>query len=672
MKFQLSFVVIFILTIFPLYAKVEHLMPMPKSVEIKKGAFNLGGNISITDSTETELLKDFFVSNGCNLTTDGVPVIVTIVDSIPGMYDYELYGYLNEAYSLKVHRNGICIDAVTSTGVIRAVQTLNQLIEGTNGAKEIEAVEIVDWPAFKVRGFMHDTGRSYVSIDELVKQIELLSRFKVNTFHWHLTENQAWRYAVDKYPDLTSAHFMTRDEGKFYSYDDCRRVIEVAKKHGVTIIPEIDMPGHSAAFVRAMGVDMQTERGKKILFDVLDDVVETFKESPFVHIGGDEVAITDSTFLDEMIAKVHALGKRVVCWNKINGVDISKHAFDMTQMWATAGSKVDGIPNIDCRYNYANHFDVFADLIGIYKSSIYYSSKGSPEIAGAICCFWNDRKLPSQDEIVSQNNLYASVLATNERAWRGGGGQYIEKGGTSLPLRNEEFNDFVDWERRFLFHKDHSLIDEKIPYVKQSDVKWRITDAFPNNGDSSAVFPPEIFISEKYKFDGKEFGTKDAIGAAHYLKHTWGSVIPSLFESPQINSTAYAYTYVYSPIEQYAGALIEFQNYGRSECDKAPDAGCWDRKGSKVWLNDEEILPPVWINSGKVINNETDLANENFSSRKPSVIRLKKGWNKVLLKLPYVKAEGIRLNKWMFTFVITDKQGRNALEDIIYSPEKIR
>ncbi|MDE6819091.1 MAG: glycosyl hydrolase family 20, partial [Muribaculaceae bacterium] len=90
-----------------------------------------------------------------------------------------------------------------------------------------------------------------------------------------------------------------------------------------------------------------------------------------IHMGADEKTITDNTFLDTMIDHLHSLGKKVMCWNRINGVNIADHKFDMTQMWATAGSKISGIPNIDCRYNYTNHFDVFADLLGIFKSSIY-------------------------------------------------------------------------------------------------------------------------------------------------------------------------------------------------------------------------------------------------------------------------------------------------------------
>ena len=82
---------------------------------------------------------------------------------------------------------------------------------------------------------MHDVGRSYITPDELVKEIELFGRFKINTFHWHLTENQAWRFAVDAYPQLTSAESMTRYPGKFYTREDIKRVTDAAAKYGVTV-----------------------------------------------------------------------------------------------------------------------------------------------------------------------------------------------------------------------------------------------------------------------------------------------------------------------------------------------------------------------------------------------------------------------------------------------------
>ena len=676
-----------------LQAKVEHLLPRPQQITASAGAeaFVLSGSVSVNYSEGAEkcdLLEEVFSKNGCSVVQSGGKTVnVSLVKSISGAHNYTLYGYDNEAYTLEVTADAINITAVTATGVIRAAQTLQQLAEGWDGTPAIEALTMKDWPAFKLRGYMHDVGRSYIPADELVKQIELFSRFKVNTFHWHLTENQAWRFEVKAYPKLTSSASMTRFPGSFYTQEDCKKVMAAAKKHGVVVIPEIDMPGHSEAFERAMGFGMQTDEGKKVLKKVLDEVVEVFADAPYIHIGGDEVSTT-AAYLNEMIAYVQSKGKKAGIWNPINGIGQDALNASLAQMWGTRGYVAQGKANIDCRYNYTNHFDVFADLVGIYKSNIYYEQKGSATVAGAISGCWNDRKMATVEDIMAQNNVYANVIATAERAWIGGGKQYIDNctnggtnggGGVTLPNSGEEYEEFKSWETRFLFHKANSLKDEPIPYVKQTNVRWRITDAFPNGGSTTATFEPETYgkspstelMPESYTLDGKTYYTGMATGAGIYLQHTWGkSIINAYYETPAYNQTAYAWTFVYSPVDQTVGAQIEFQNYSRSEQDPAPASGQWDLYGSKIWLNGVEVKAPAYSNTGVSISSkEVTLKNENFAARKPIKVALKKGWNKVFLKLPYVNA-GYRLDKWMFTFVLTDVDGKAAVDGLIYSPNQ--
>ncbi|MDE6303479.1 MAG: family 20 glycosylhydrolase [Paramuribaculum sp.] len=654
------------------YADINNLMPLPKTIVEGSGNFLMSGGVVLQDPSESTLLKEFINNNNLSIDPSAKSTIsVKYVESISGARNYELDGYPDEAYTLTVKPESIEITAITSTGVIRATQTLAQLAEGANGS--IPAVTIVDWPAFKLRGFMHDVGRSFVSFETLKKHIDLLSRFKVNTFHWHLTENQAWRFEVKAYPQLTSSESMTRFAGQYYTQEQCRELDRYAAERGITIIPEIDMPGHSQAFERAMGHSMQTDKGVAELQVILEEVAATFPNAPYIHIGADEQTITYPNFLKIMTDKVHSLGHKVVVWNPIRGVEIGpSKGFDLLTNWSTAGVLKPGMPNIDMRYNYINHFDVFADLVGIYRSNIFYSQEGNQDIAGAMVGMWNDRKLPDETQIIAQNNFYANVLATAERAWKGGGKQYIETGGAILPNSGEEYDEFADWEKRFLYHKAHSLDGEPIPYVKQTNVRWRITDPFPNNGNKNLTLPPETEEPAKeYIYKDKTYSSRIATGAGIYLRHTWGTTVPAVFTNTGDNVTAYAYTYIYSPEETEAGALIEFQNYSRSENDQAPVKGNWDRKGSRIWLNDEELKASSWINAGKSINSEVDLRDENFPARAPYPVTLKKGWNKVMIKLPYVSASGVRLNKWLFTFVITDKEGKNALDGLIYSPSKI-
>ena len=681
-----------------LQAKVQHLLPKPQQITATENvaAFTLSGSVTINYSGGAEkcaLLEEFFTSNGCTLAQSGGKTVnVSLVESIDGAYDYQLYGYDNEAYTLTVTADAINITAVKPIGVIRAAQTLTQMAEGWDGQAALEAVTVKDWPAFKLRGYMHDVGRSFISIDELVKQVELFSRFKVNTFHWHMTENQAWRFEVKAYPQLTSDASMTRFKGQYYTQEDCKRLLAAAKKHGMTVVPEIDMPGHSEAFERAMGFGMQTEEGKKVLKKVLDEVCEVFADAPYIHIGGDEVATT-AAYLNEMIAYVESKGKKVEIWNPINGVGQDALKATYAQMWGTRGYLASGKANIDSRYNYTNHFDVFADLVGIYKSNIYYHEKGTPEVAGSVSGCWNDRKVADEKAIMAQNNVWANVIATAERTWIGGGKQYIDNmtntpanlkadgghGGVMLPNSGEEYEEFKSWETRFLFHKANSLKNEPIPYVKQTNVRWRITDAFPNGGSETAAFGPEAegktasaeMLPEMYTYEGKNYYTGIATGAGIYLSHTWGnSIIDAYYDAPAFNSTAYAWTYVYSPKAQEVGAQIEFQNYSRSEQDGAAPAGKWDHFGSKIWINGNEIAAPKWDNTGVSISSkEVELKNENFPGRKPIKVTLKEGWNKVFLKLPYFN-KGYRLKKWMFTCVFTDTEGTNAVDGLIYSPNQ--
>ena len=651
-------------------ARIKHLLPTPKEVTPCRCMTPLPEHFRFDSNQLTpRLAQAFTLLMGTEAsTTEGMPVSIAWADELNDGYDYRLYGYDSEYYELSVDVDGISIVVSSETGVVRALQTLAQLCEGCDDG-QLECCTVKDWPAFKLRGYMHDVGRSYIPFDELKHELLLMARFKVNTFHWHLTENQAWRFEVKQYPQLTSAASMTRFPGLYYTQEQCRELDSLAWVLGINLIPEIDMPGHSQAFQRAMGHTMQTARGVEELQNILDEVAATFVHAPYIHIGADETQITYRNFLRTMTDRVHALGKKVVVWNPASGVAITTAAgIDMTQMWSAAAKAVQGMPNIDCRYNYVNHFDLFADLAGIYRSNIYYEPQGSEQLAGTITAVWNDRYIETAEGIIRQNNLYANTLASAERAWRGGGHQYIEQGGALLPWDGDETREFCDWERRFLWHKAHALRAEPIAYVRQQDVEWQITDAFPNGGDAEAVFPPETEgPKDSYVYDGQTYHTGHARGGAVYLRHVWGTLVPAYYADPQLDHTAYAWTWVYSPTAQQAGALIEFQNYSRSEQDVAPANGQWDCRGSHLWLNDVEINGPDWDNAGQAIDKEVPLGNENLTARPPVVVSLRQGWNKVFMKLPYVNTPGVRLNKWMFTFVLTDVEGRNALDGITYS-----
>ena len=641
------------------------LLPKPQLYKDTGKNFTMG-KVKLSTPVLRPEWEVFIMNAGGEIVEHSSSVIE--VELVPSIEEARLNGA--EAYRLSVSNKRIKIEAVTEQGVYWAMQTLRQLERKKGKRSSVAGCEIVDWPAFRIRGFMQDVGRSYISMEELKREIEILSRFKINVFHWHLTENQAWRLESKIFPMLNDSVNTIRMPGKYYTLEEARDLVDFCKKHQVLLIPEIDMPGHSAAFVRAFRHDMQSPEGMKILKLLLDEVCETF-DVPYLHIGTDEVEFTNPHFVPEMVAYVRSKGKKVISWNP--GWHYKPGEIDMTHLWSYRGKAQPGIPAIDSKFHYLNHFDVFGDIVALYNSRIYDQAEGSEDIAGTILALWHDRLIDNEWNLVIENGLYPNMLAIAERAWRGGGTEYFDGLGTILPPEDTEaFKEFADFEKRMLWHKEHTFKGYPFAYVKQTNVKWNITDAFPNGGDMDKVFPPEQELKDTYHYNGNTYGVRQAIGAGIYLRHVWGDMVPAFYADPKENHTAYAYTWVYSPKDQEVGLWAEFQNYSRSEMDLAPLPDKWDYKGSRIWINDREILPPVWTATHKVKSYEVPLGNENCVGRVPLAVHLNKGWNKVFLKLPIgkFKMAETRLVKWMFTAVFVTPDGERAVEGLIYSPDK--
>ena len=641
------------------------LLPKPQLYKDTGKNFTMG-KVKLSTPVLRPEWEVFIMNAGGEIVEHSSSVIE--VELVPSIEEARLNGA--EAYRLSVSNKRIKIEAVTEQGVYWAMQTLRQLERKKGKRSSVAGCEIVDWPAFRIRGFMQDVGRSYISMEELKREIEILSRFKINVFHWHLTENQAWRLESKIFPMLNDSVNTIRMPCKYYTLEEARDLVDFCKKHQVLLIPEIDMPGHSAAFVRAFRHDMQSPEGMKILKLLLDEVCETF-DVPYLHIGTDEVEFTNPHFVPEMVAYVRSKGKKVISWNP--GWHYKPGEIDMTHLWSYRGKAQPGIPAIDSKFHYLNHFDVFGDIVALYNSRIYDQAEGSEDIAGTILALWHDRLIDNEWNLVIENGLYPNMLAIAERAWRGGGTEYFDGLGTILPPEDTEaFKEFADFEKRMLWHKEHTFKGYPFAYVKQTNVKWNITDAFPNGGDMDKVFPPEQELKDTYHYNGNTYGVRQAIGAGIYLRHVWGTFVPGFYADPKEDHTAYAYTWVYSPKDQEVGLWAEFQNYSRSEMDLAPLQGKWDYKGSRIWINDREILPPVWTATHKVKSYEVPLGNENCVGRVPLAVHLNKGWNKVFLKLPIgkFKMAETRLVKWMFTAVFVTPDGERAVEGLIYSPDK--
>ena len=516
------------------------LLPKPQLYKDTGKNFTMG-KVKLSTPVLRPEWEVFIMNAGGEIVEHSSSVIE--VELVPSIEEARLNGA--EAYRLSVSNKRIKIEAVTEQGVYWAMQTLRQLERKKGKRSSVAGCEIVDWPAFRIRGFMQDVGRSYISMEELKREIEILSRFKINVFHWHLTENQAWRLESKIFPMLNDSVNTIRMPGKYYTLEEARDLVDFCKKHQVLLIPEIDMPGHSAAFVRAFRHDMQSPEGMKILKLLLDEVCETF-DVPYLHIGTDEVEFTNPHFVPEIVAYVRSKGKKVISWNP--GWHYKPGEIDMTHLWSYRGKAQPGIPAIDSKFHYLNHFDVFGDIVALYNSRIYDQAEGSEDIAGTILALWHDRLIDNEWNLVIENGLYPNMLAIAERAWRGT--EYFDGLGTILPPEDTEaFKEFADFEKRMLWHKEHTFKGYPFAYVKQTNVKWNITDAFPNGGDMDKVFPPEQELKDIYHYNGNTYGVRQAIGAGIYLRHVWGTFVPGFYADPKEDHTAYAYTWVYSPKE---------------------------------------------------------------------------------------------------------------------------
>ena len=221
------------------------------------------------------------------------------------------------SYQLNVSLKKIVISADEPSGYFYAVQTLLQLFppeilsKDSHTRKEwsVPCVDIKDAAKYNWRSFMLDSGRQFQTVDFIKRYLDILAMLKINVFHWHLTEGQGWRIEIKKYPKLTEIGSKVADgeeQQGYYTYEDIREIVEYAKKRFITVVPEIDIPGHSDAALIAypeltcqkqapkatMGVSpvlfcAGNEKTYEFLQNVLDTVCELFP-GEYIHLGGDE------------------------------------------------------------------------------------------------------------------------------------------------------------------------------------------------------------------------------------------------------------------------------------------------------------------------------------------------------------------------------------------------
>jgi hexosaminidase len=535
----------------------------------------------------------------------------------------------------------VSIYANTRHGIFNGVQTFRQLL--VRDGAIVDGCDIKDWPAYSIRGFMVDVGRNYQSMNLLKQQIDMMAKYKLNFFHFHFTEDIAWRLAIKQYPQLTSAENMLRDKGMYYTEDELKELIAYCKERYITLVPEIDMPGHSAAFTRAMKTDMQSDSGLVMIKNILSEFCNTY-DVPYIHIGGDEVKISNKNFLPEVTKLIHSFGNKTIGWSP--GGNIGNQT--IRQLWMGDQVEDTTLPYIDSRHLYINHMDPLESVVTIFNRQIGSKTKGDDLVKGGILCLWHDRRVAKEDDVLRMNPVYPAMLAFAERSWRGGGYKgWIANISTTDTMQLKAFKDF---EQRMLNHKQQYFSTLPFPYVAQTQMRWNLYGPYSNNGDVSKVFEPET-----KSFDsGKTPPALQAIGGTIVLRHWWHPLIKGVINQPKENTTWYASTKIWSDENAIKDFWIGFNNLSRSPATNTPAQGTWSDYKSEVWVNGNIITPPNWKRGGQRGNAEIPLIDEGYEYRQPTQILLKKGWNTVLIKAPVRTFKGSDWQnpvKWMFTFV---------------------
>lgn len=273
-----------------------------------------------------------------------------------------------ESYQLKINKDSIVLSSSSAEGVFRGVQTLRQAIPykandtlAENPIWVVPTGVITDHPTFEYRGTMLDVARHFFTVTDLKKYIDLLAYYKYNVLHLHLSDDQGWRIEIKSWPRLTEIGGSTQvggGKGGFYTQKDYKEIIAYAAKHHITIVPEIDMPGHTSAAIASYpflnGTDKEPklytgmrvgfssfDTRKEEVYAFINDVVAeiaSMTPGPYFHIGGDESDATkkeDYKYFIKRIEKiVQGHGKQLIGWDEIGQVDLKDTS--ISQFWRHA------------------------------------------------------------------------------------------------------------------------------------------------------------------------------------------------------------------------------------------------------------------------------------------------------------------------------------------------
>ncbi|RPI60744.1 MAG: beta-N-acetylglucosaminidase, partial [Ignavibacteriales bacterium] len=379
--FAILILSILILTVVTISAQEKgnniNIIPKPKSIVVNEGTFNLNPLTKIYYKNEAKQIAEYL--NQIISPSTGFDLIMKVWDdkvednSIIISLSNSLTNFGKEGYTLAVNSNNVFLEASELNGLFYGVQTLRQLlpveietkVKVDNVEWKIPCVVILDEPEFIWRGLNLDCCRHFMTKEFVKRYIDLLAYHKFNTLHWHLTEDQAWRIEIKKYPELTKkGAFRTYDDGSvyggFYTQEDIKEVVAYAQSRFINVVPEIEMPGHSTAAISCYPEISCTggpfevgtfwgiyydiycagnEKTFQFLENVINEVVDLFP-GKYIHIGGDEAPknrwkecpkcqqrINDENLKDEhelqsyfvkrMEKFINSKGKQIIGWDEI-------------------------------------------------------------------------------------------------------------------------------------------------------------------------------------------------------------------------------------------------------------------------------------------------------------------------------------------------------------------
>lgn len=303
----------------PVAEQTLSVTPVPMEVNWQRGSFRPDASTSLwieAPEADRSILAEYLQASPLALkladSQSGNQVVLKQTDALEGITS-------PEGYVLSVNSDGVRIEALSGAGLFYGVQTLLQM--AADAPEGMTAVTVKDEPRFEYRGIMLDVSRHFRSKEFVKRQIDLLSYYKINRLHLHLTDAAGWRIEIKKYPRLTQfaawrpqavwkdwwngkreycEETDPRAQGGYYTQDDIRELVAYAQKHYVTIIPEIEMPSHSEEVLTAYpelscthvpykqsDFCIGNEKTFEFLENVLTEVMELFP-SEYIHIGGDE------------------------------------------------------------------------------------------------------------------------------------------------------------------------------------------------------------------------------------------------------------------------------------------------------------------------------------------------------------------------------------------------